>query len=266
MWIITELGFFSIVQKPEDKASGMLTVRSRVRSDLESLGERHLKLATPITEYDASDYRYRAKARQADVAVAMASLAASIDYSNFKDRVAKVQGKPRAHVYGEVWQTLFGLQSPKYEKTPASGTALKVPKSARAGKKLAAGGVLIDAKGRVLLREPANHFDGYVWTFPKGRVDKGEDIQAAALREAKEETGYDAEIICEIDGAFEGGTTVTYYYLMRPKGVQGAFDKETASTRWVNFDEATTLIMKTTNAVGRERDLKVLLAAQRRND
>lgn len=77
--------------------------------------ETALRLATPITENDASDYRYRAKARQADVADAMASLAASIDYSNFKDRAAKAQGRDRAHVYADVWQTLYALQSRKYE-------------------------------------------------------------------------------------------------------------------------------------------------------
>jgi ADP-ribose pyrophosphatase YjhB (NUDIX family) len=129
---------------------------------------------------------------------------------------------------------------------------------------LTAGGVLIDAEGRVLLREPANHFDGYVWTFPKGRVDQGEDLRAAALREVKEETGYDAEIIGEIDGVFEGGTSVTFYFLMKAKSVQGTFDRETASTRWVTFEEAKRLIKKTTNATGRDRDLKVLIAAQGR--
>lgn len=116
MWIISDIGFFSIVQKPEDIPTGMLTIRSRVRSDLETLGERHLKFVTAITENDTSDYRYRAKAMQTDVAVAMASLASSINYSNFKDRVAKVQEPTRAHLYGEVWQTLYQLQSSRFER------------------------------------------------------------------------------------------------------------------------------------------------------
>jgi hypothetical protein len=38
------------------------------------------------------------------------------------------------------------------------------------GKKTAYGGVLIDQKGRVLLRKPKVEYDGYVWTFPKGKA------------------------------------------------------------------------------------------------
>ena len=33
-----------------------------------------------------------------------------INYSNFKDKVAKTQGDFRASVYGEVWNSLYELQ------------------------------------------------------------------------------------------------------------------------------------------------------------
>jgi hypothetical protein len=33
-----------------------------------------------------------------------------IDYSNFKDNVAKAQGKGRAKAYSKVWQALWDLQ------------------------------------------------------------------------------------------------------------------------------------------------------------
>lgn len=45
------------------------------------------------------------------------------------------------------------------------------------------GGVVIDARGRVLLHRPRNLFDGYHWTFPKGKADAGETPEQAALRE-----------------------------------------------------------------------------------
>ena len=48
------------------------------------------------------------------------------------------------------------------------------------------GGVVINAAGRLLLREPKNHYDGYVWTFPKGKPEPSET--EAALREVWEET------------------------------------------------------------------------------
>ena len=55
--------------------------------------------------------------------------------------------------------------------------------------KKAYGGVLINDAGHVLLREPANHYGGYVWTFAKGNPDPGESAEEAALREVLEETG-----------------------------------------------------------------------------
>ena len=39
--------------------------------------------------------------------------------------------------------------------------------------RIAAGGVVINDDGLILVREPLNHFDGYVWSLPKGGVDKG---------------------------------------------------------------------------------------------
>lgn len=57
MWIVSTLGFFSIVQKPEDKASGTLTVRARVRSDLDALREAVLPALGPIGTSATTDYR-----------------------------------------------------------------------------------------------------------------------------------------------------------------------------------------------------------------
>ena len=63
MWLLTPTGFFSIVRKPQDAAAGTLTVRSRVRADLDTKGfeefaplralashvvERGEKLAMPV--------------------------------------------------------------------------------------------------------------------------------------------------------------------------------------------------------------------------
>lgn len=50
MWIITPLGFFSIVQKPGDVPTGTLTIRARVRSDLEALKAAVLPGLGKITE------------------------------------------------------------------------------------------------------------------------------------------------------------------------------------------------------------------------
>ena len=121
-------------------------------------------------------------------------------------------------------------------------------------KKPAYGGIVVDAKGRILLREPSGHFDGYVWTFPKGRPQSGETAEEAALRETREETGVVGEIRARIPGTFSGGITDNVYFLMRPTGEAGRADEETASLKWATPDEARGLIRETTNDVGRERD------------
>ena len=122
----------------------------------------------------------------------------------------------------------------------------------------AAGGVVIDADGLVLVREPANHFDNYVWTFPKGGVDEGETDEQGALREVLEETGIQAEVVAPIPGEWQGGTTVNRYFLMRPTGATGVMDDETQAIAFATYEEAKALISKTTNMKGRKRDLEVL--------
>lgn len=132
--------------------------------------------------------------------------------------------------------------------------------------KTAYGGVIFDNNGLVLLREPRNHFDGYVWTFPKGRADPGESPEQTALREVKEETGVDAIIITLLPGEYAGGTSVTRYFLMAGKAGSGAIaddDKETQAIKWMTPDEARQHIALTSNIKGRERDLAVLEAALR---
>lgn len=126
---------------------------------------------------------------------------------------------------------------------------------------LAFGGVLIDSDGRVLLRKPTGHFSGYGWTFAKGGPEPGETPEQTALREVLEETGYDAEIVCALAGEFVGETSVTQFYLMRPKQQIQRPGWETAAVRWVSESEADALIQQTTSEVGRSRDLAVLAAA-----
>ena len=110
MWLITPTGFFSIVQKPGDVAANTLTVRARVRQDLVALREQFLPGLGEIEESRSNDYRFRAVAPRAEVAAAMAQMVNSLDYSNVKSQVAKVQGPERAHLYHEVWDVLYRLQ------------------------------------------------------------------------------------------------------------------------------------------------------------
>ncbi len=127
--------------------------------------------------------------------------------------------------------------------------------------KKAYGGVIINEVGQVLLREPANHFDGYVWTFAKGKADPGESAEATALREVEEETGIRGKIVAKIPGTFDGSTTSNEYFLMSSVKDTGKFHWETTSVKWVGQEEAKKLIMHTSNEKGRIRDLKLLETA-----
>src|SRR5690242_11051608 len=61
MWLITPTGFFSIVCKSGDMEAGTLTIRARVKSDLQALRHEALPSLGAITENEGTDYPYRAK-------------------------------------------------------------------------------------------------------------------------------------------------------------------------------------------------------------
>lgn len=112
MWIVTEFGFFSVVEKPGDAKAGALTVRARVKADLERLRDLYLPELGPIAESKVNDYRFRAKAPRAAVAAAAARAVEGIRYENFKAQVRKTQGQKREAVLHDVWHALYQLQRP----------------------------------------------------------------------------------------------------------------------------------------------------------
>lgn len=250
MWLFTSFGFFSVVHKPDDAEHDTLTVRSRTRADLETLRTRYLPDLSDILENAGTDYRFRAHAPRQAVADAMRQALLELDYANFKAEVVKAQGQGRAAVYHEVWDVVCALQP--------EGSHSELP-SART---VSYGGVVFDGKGNVLLRQPVGQFDGYVWTFAKGKARRGETAVGAALREVREETGVPVRIIGKIPGRFRGGTGWAEYFIMEPDGPAGSFDPaETEAVRWVTVREAPALLRETRHAVGRDRDLAVLNAA-----
>lgn len=110
MWIVTTVGFFSVVEKPWDRAQGTLTIRARVREDLEALGGLCLPMLSAIAEDGEADYRFRAQAPREAVAVAMATLVRGVDYDNFKAAVGRRQGASREAVYHDAWRAFYQLQ------------------------------------------------------------------------------------------------------------------------------------------------------------
>jgi len=68
-----------------------------------------------------------------------------------------------------------------------------------------AGCVVINDKNEVLL---VSDKTGKIWSFPKGHAENGETIEQVAIREVKEETGYEVEILKRLpDLAYNQGQT-----------------------------------------------------------
>lgn len=59
--------------------------------------------------------------------------------------------------------------------------------------KVAAVALVVDGDGLVMVRRGVEPEFGK-WAFPSGYVDRGEVVEAAAIREVKEETGLDVEL------------------------------------------------------------------------
>lgn len=186
-------------------------------------------------------------------------------YSDMKKwDAAKGNGGQQAKLYGsEDHEPHYHKPYPPYPDVPkghyAKWNAAKYEYEVKP-KKQSAGGVIINEKGEILLRKPKGGFGGYAWTFPKGRVDEGESMEEAALREVYEETGVKAKIIKDIDKNFEGSVTNNKFYIMELQEDHGIpkDDKETSKVVWVVPENAHKLINQTSLEEGRKRDLAIL--------
>ena len=132
-------------------------------------------------------------------------------------------------------------------------------------KEISYGGVIINENGEILLRKPKGERGGYKWTFAKGGADDSDSsIEDAAMREVKEETGLDCEIIGHIPGHFQSGVN-NKFFLMKVKGGNAKHHQsdETEDVQFFSKADAEAQIKLTgdDNDEGMKRDLHVLNAA-----
>jgi 8-oxo-dGTP pyrophosphatase MutT (NUDIX family) len=96
--------------------------------------------------------------------------------------------------------------------------------------------------------------------IPIGRVDVGETIEQAAIREVEEEIGVKAEIV-EYIGEGIGNYSITHFFLMHHTGevVLDFNGDETAEVLFVTWQEAIRLFEDD----GNKRDVEIALKAMK---
>jgi 8-oxo-dGTP diphosphatase len=94
--------------------------------------------------------------------------------------------------------------------------------------------------GRLLITQRlADDTLGGYWEFPGGKVDPGEELRAALVRELREEIGVEAEIGAEIHHithAYPDRDVRLYFYEVRIVSGEPRLI-EVADLRWVTLDE-----------------------------
>ena len=133
----------------------------------------------------------------------------------------------------------------------------------------AAGGVVVRGSGDSLEVVVAGRESDRTWVFPKGTPDRGETVEETALREVREETGLDVEIVSPI-GVIDYWFAVpgervhkfVHFFLMRPRGGDvSRHDHEYDEVKWVPIAEARRLLTYDTYREILDRALEAVRAA-----
>ncbi|MBD2870597.1 NUDIX hydrolase [Paenibacillus sp. IB182493] len=103
-----------------------------------------------------------------------------------------------------------------------------------------------DERDRVLM---VRNGGSMVWSLPGGAVEPNESLDAAAIREAKEETGLDIEVggICAVNECvFEGLGEHAVFFTFKAKIAGGEIEisrpDEIVDVKWVPLEEADRLM------------------------
>ncbi|MFF0595565.1 NUDIX hydrolase [Streptomyces antibioticus] len=115
----------------------------------------------------------------------------------------------------------------------------------------AASVVVIDSAGRILLQR---RVDNGMWALPGGAMSIGESLPDCAIRETREETGYEVELTGIVGTYTHPGHVFAYddgevrqefsiCFLARPVGGRLAVSEESTDVRWFEPAEVDALPM-----------------------
>jgi 8-oxo-dGTP pyrophosphatase MutT (NUDIX family) len=102
-------------------------------------------------------------------------------------------------------------------------------------------GVVIKKDGKYLLVQencPGSKIHG-LWNFPAGKAEEGDTIEETAIREAKEESGYDVELIRKL-AIFQANTKTPAKHAFEAKIIGGELNypkEEILNARWFTWQE-----------------------------
>ena len=124
----------------------------------------------------------------------------------------------------------------------------------RTARATSAGGVVYREQDGRLQVALAHRRSPPLWALPKGTPDSGETIEETAVRETREETGLEVEIVRPLSSIryfFVRGTTrfhkTVHFFLMRAVGgTPDDHDHEFDEVRWMDVSEALALMTHAT--------------------
>ena len=110
MWVMSKIGFYSIVRDKTNPA--LVQVRSREIGDLENL-KKMAGLSQEIILTPQADYPARMVVSTGDMFHILETLGESIEYTNFKDEIHRTPDQSyKSDAYMDIWVTMRQTQFP----------------------------------------------------------------------------------------------------------------------------------------------------------
>lgn len=100
-------------------------------------------------------------------------------------------------------------------------------------------GVVLKQDGKYLLVQEKQPKAYGLWNLPAGKVDVGETLEEAAIREAKEEVGYNVKLTNKI-GIFQDTATEAVKHAFEAEIVSGELnfpEDEMLDAKWLTYEQ-----------------------------